>query len=105
MALLEPGLAADVINYGSLTDDPDDLRKIKAPILGVFAGQDRDTSISDVHKFEAQMKSLGKKVEVHIYPDAGQAFENPGNSAGYRKDDAADAWSRIVAFLAGTLKQ
>jgi carboxymethylenebutenolidase len=105
MALLEPGLAADVINYGSLPDDPSDLKKVNAPILGLFGGQDRGITPTDVHKFEAQMKSLGKSVDVHIYPDAGHAFENPNNTAGYRKDDAADAWSRTVAFLAGTLKK
>jgi carboxymethylenebutenolidase len=105
MALLEPGLAADVINYGSLADDPADLKKIHAPILGLFGGQDRGITPTDVHKFEAQMKSLGKSVDVHIYPEAGHAFENPNNTVGYRKDDAADAWSRTVAFLAGTLKK
>ena len=37
------------------------------------------------------MKALGKNVEVAIYPDAGHAFENPNNTAGYRADDTADA--------------
>ncbi len=105
VALQEPTLAADVINYGSLADDPDDLKKINAPILGLFGGQDRGITPSDVHKFEQQMKTLGKSVEVHIYPDAGHAFENPNNTMGYRKDDAADAWARTVAFLANTLKK
>jgi hypothetical protein len=35
------------------------------------------------------MKQLGKKVEIVIYPNAGHAFENPNNKAGYRPDDAA----------------
>jgi carboxymethylenebutenolidase len=49
------------------------------------------------------MKQLGKKVEIVIYPDAGHAFENPNNKAGYRADDAVDAWKRTVKFLAETL--
>jgi carboxymethylenebutenolidase len=105
LALQEPELAADVINYGSLADDPEDMKKIHAPILGLFGGLDRGITPSDVHKFEQQMKSLGKSVDVHIYPDAGHAFENPNNTAGYRKDDAADAWNRTVTFLADTLKK
>ena len=105
IALMEPTLAADVINYGSLPDDPEDLKKIHAPILGLFGGQDRGITPTDVHKFESQMKSLGKSVDVHIYPEAGHAFENPNNTTGYRKDDAADAWNRTVAFLAGILKK
>ena len=51
------------------------------------------------------MEKLGKKIEVKIYPDAGHAFENPNNKTGYRAADAADAWNRTVAFLAGTLKK
>jgi carboxymethylenebutenolidase len=105
VALQEPTLAADVVNYGALADDPDDLKKIHAPILGLFGGQDRGISQSSVKKFEEQMKKLGKSVEVHIYPEAGHAFENPNNAQGYRKDDAADAWSRTVNFLASTLKK
>ncbi|SRR6266496_1327087 len=105
IALQEPTLAADVIHYGSLADDPDDLKKIHAPVLGLFGGQDRGITPSDVHKFEQQMKKLGKSVEVHIYSDAGHAFENPNNTMGYRKDDAEDAWKRTVAFLAITLKK
>jgi carboxymethylenebutenolidase len=59
--------------------------------------------VEDVKKFEQTMKQLGKKVEIVIYPNAGHAFENPNNKAGYRPDDAADAWKRAVKFLAETL--
>jgi carboxymethylenebutenolidase len=105
VALQEPTLAADVINYGHLATDPDALKKINAPILGLFGGQDRGITPDDVHKFEAAMKQLGKKVEVKIYDDAGHAFENPNNKDGYRPADAADASKRTVEFLAETLKK
>ena len=104
-ALQEPTLAADVINYGPLATDSEALKKINAPILGLFGGQDRGITPDDVHKFEAVMKQLGKKVEIKIYPDAGHAFENPNNKEGYRAEDAADAWKRTVDFLAATLKK
>ena len=105
VALQEPSLAADVINYGELQADPADLKKIKAPILGIFGGVDRSIPQSDVNKFAQQLKSFGKSVDVHIYPEAGHAFENPNNTAGYRKDDADDAWKRTVEFLAANLKK
>jgi len=105
VALTEPTLAATVINYGHLATDPDSLKKINAPILGLFGGQDRGITPDDVKKFEQSLKALGKKVEVHIYPDAGHAFENPNNKTGYRADDAADAWKRTTDFLAATLKK
>ena len=103
VALQEPTLAADVINYGHLASDPASLKKINASILGIFGGQDRGISVDDVKKFEQSMKQLGKKVEIVIYPNAGHAFENPNNKAGYRADDAADAWKRTVNFLAQAL--
>jgi carboxymethylenebutenolidase len=104
VALQEPALAADVINYGHLAVSPESLKKINAPVLGIFGGQDRGISADDVKKFEQSLKQMGKKVEIHIYPDAGHAFENPNNTGGYRADDAADAWKRTVAFLQNTLK-
>src|ERR1043166_4071698 len=92
MALREPGLAAAVINYGHLATDVDSLKKINAAVLGIFGGQDRGIPVDDVKKFEQTLKQQGKMVEIIIYPGAGHAFENPNNKAGYRADDAADAW-------------
>jgi carboxymethylenebutenolidase len=105
VALQEPTLAADVINYGRLATDPEALKKINAPILGLFGGQDRGITPDDVHKFEAAMKQAGKKVEIKIYDDAGHGFENPNNKDGYREEDTADASKRILSFLAQNLKK
>ena len=105
LALQEATLTADVVNYGHLATDPEQLKKINASILGIFGGQDRGIPVDDVKKFEQTMKQLGKRVEIVIYPDAGHAFENPNNKQGYRANDAADAWKRTVDFLANTLKK
>ena len=105
VALQEPTLAADVINYGHLATDPESLKKINAPILGLFDGQDQGITPDDVRKFEAAMKQQGKKIDINIYDDAGHGFENPNNKTGYRPEDAADAWKRTVSFLAENLKK
>ena len=105
VALQEPALAADVINYGHLATDPSALEKINAPILGLFGGQDQGITPDDVHKFEAAMKKMGKKIDIKIYDDAGHAFENPNNKPGYRAGDAADARKRTLDFLATNLKK
>jgi len=105
VALQEPALAADVINYGHLATDPEALKKINAPILGLFGAQDHGITPDDVHKFEAALKQLGKKIDVTIYSDAGHAFENENNKDGYRAADAADAWKRTTDFLAINLKR
>jgi carboxymethylenebutenolidase len=105
LAINDPKLAATVINYGHLATEPETLKKIGAPILGSFGGQDKGIPPADVQKFADELKKLGKSVEVKVYPDAGHAFENPNNKAGYRADDAADAWQRTVAFFADHLKK
>jgi carboxymethylenebutenolidase len=105
VALQEPTLAADVINYGHLATDPEALKKINAPILGLFGAQDHGIPPDDVKKFGATLDQLGKKIDIKIYDDAGHGFENPNNKDGYRADDTADAWKRTVGFLAETLKK
>jgi len=48
VALQEPTLTADVINYGHLATDPESLKKINASILGIFGGRDRGIPVEDV---------------------------------------------------------
>jgi len=105
VALQEPALAADVINYGHLATDRDALKKINAPILGLFGAQDRGIPPEDVRKFGETLDQLGKSIDIKIYDDAGHAFENPNNKDGYRAADAADAWKRTTDFLSTTLKK
>jgi carboxymethylenebutenolidase len=104
LAILDPNLKAAVINYGHLASDDATLKKINAAVLGIFGGQDKGIPPGDVNKFEAQLKAQGKTVQIHIFPDAGHAFENPNNKAGYRAADASEAWKMTVAFLAKYLK-
>ena len=105
LAVNDPKLKVAVINYGHLASDDATLKKINADILGIFGGLDKGIPPADVNKFESQMKALGKTVDIHIFPDAGHAFENPNNKTGYRADDAAQAWKLTTDFLAKYLKK
>jgi carboxymethylenebutenolidase len=104
LAVADPKLKVAVINYGHLASDDATLKKINADILGIFGGQDKGITPDDVHKFESQMKALGKTVDIHIFPDAGHGFENPNNKQSYRADDTSEAWKLTTAFLAKYLK-
>ncbi len=104
LAIADPQLKAAVINYGHLASDKATLQKVNAAILGIFGGQDKGIPPADVNKFEADLKSMGKPVQIKIFPDAGHAFENPNNKQGYRADDAKQAWELTTAFLAKYLK-
>lgn len=105
LAIEEPTLAADVINYGDVSASADELKKINAPILGLFGAHDQGITPDDVKKFGSEMDTLGKKADITIYPDAGHGFQNPVNGAGYKPEDTADAWSKILMFFARTLKK
>jgi carboxymethylenebutenolidase len=102
-AVADPNLKAVVANYGPLPTDPASLGQIHAAILGNYGGLDKGIPPATVESFASAMKKLGKSVDVKIYPDAGHAFENPNNKAGYRAEDAADARSRYMRFFAREL--
>ncbi len=104
LAIADPSLRAVAINYGALETDPAQLKKIHAAILGNFGAQDRGITLADVQDFAAEMAKLGYPVNVKEYSDAGHAFENPENRAGYRAADAADADRRMFAFFEHCLK-
>ncbi|HKC70616.1 MAG TPA: dienelactone hydrolase family protein, partial [Terriglobales bacterium] len=64
LAIADPTLAADVINYGHLATDPARLQQIHAPILGLFGAKDNGIPPADVRKFEQDLKQMGKKIDV-----------------------------------------
>ena len=105
LAVAEPTLAADVVNYGQLPESDGDVKAIKAKMLGNFGGKDQGIPAEAIHKFEQQMKANGKAVDFKIYPDSGHGFQNPVNQAGYNPQDTADAKKRIADFFAATLKK
>ena len=104
LAIADPKLKVAVINYGHLASDKTTLKKIHASILGIFGGQDKGISLADVHKFETEMNGLDKKVEIHIFLDAGHGFENPNNQQAYRAEDTASAQKLTDEFLRKNLK-
>ncbi len=104
LAIHQPRLSACVVNYGALPTDPNDIQQIGAPVLGNFGGQDHGITPADVKAFQKSLTALGRYVDIKIYDDAGHAFENPNNQAGYKPADAADAWARTIAFLKKTLR-
>ena len=104
LALAEPRVAATVINYGHLVADPAAVKPLSSPILGNFGEKDQGIPPKDVEAFEKALKAAGKTSDIKVYPGAGHAFMNPNNTTGYVKAAAEDAWKRIDAFLAKTLK-
>jgi carboxymethylenebutenolidase len=102
--LLPQQLDATVIYYGgNIETNPDQLKALQMPILGIFASLDQNPSVEVVKKFETNLKALNKPVEIHIYEGANHAFANPSGT-NYNQEAAEDAWQKTVAFLADILQ-
>jgi carboxymethylenebutenolidase len=97
-ALFPDELDAVVIIYGQVTNDREILGPINAPILGLFAQNDRTVTAESVRRFDEALENLGKNYEVHIYPGGGHAFANP-TARTYDREMAEDAWRRMLEFL------
>ncbi|HEY9658079.1 MAG TPA: dienelactone hydrolase family protein, partial [Allocoleopsis sp.] len=78
--LLPDQLDAAVIYYGRLETDPEVLRPLEMPILGIFGSLDENPSVDSVKQFEAALNSLKKPAEIHIYEGANHAFANPSGT-------------------------
>jgi carboxymethylenebutenolidase len=102
--LLPDKLDAAVIYYGgNLETDPDRLKTLTMPILGIFGALDRNPTPETVETFEQTLKQLGKTAEIYIYPNADHAFANPSGTR-YNPEAAEDAWQKTSTFLKKTLK-
>jgi len=99
LAMADPALKAVAINYGDLPKDTAEAAKIHAAVLGTFGAKDRVVSPQRAEAFAATLRQAGRPVDTKFYPDAGHAFENPNNKAGYRPADTRDADARMRAFF------
>ncbi|WP_439815373.1 dienelactone hydrolase family protein [Zavarzinia sp. CC-PAN008] len=100
-------LDAGVAFYGRLKGTPDPLHpkspldlagEMKAPVLGLYGGQDEGIPVSDVEAMDAALKAAGKQAEFQIFPNAAHGFHADYRAA-YDPDAAADAFSRAVNWL------
>ena len=64
--------------------------------LAIVGGKDVFAPAEDVEA----LRALGEVVEVVVYPEAEHGFVHDPARPAHRPDDAADAWRRVVAFLA-----
>ena len=103
-ATKNPNIGACVVFYGGHPNVKPDLPNLHAPVLGLYAGKDGFVTPDSVHELERQLKSLGKQIEVKIYPGADHAFFNDTRPEVYNAEAAADAWGRTVEFLRRNLR-
>ena len=102
-AASQPGLNAAVVYYGTAPEAAD-LAKIKAPVLGLYGGDDARVAAT-IPPAEAEMKKLGKSYEPHLYEGAGHGFLRAQNDReGANLKATRQAWPLTIAFLREQLK-
>jgi carboxymethylenebutenolidase len=102
-----PGLKAGVAWYGRLRGETTELQPrypldvvadLKAPVLGLYGGQDQGIPLADVEEMRAALKAAGKPSEIVVFPDAGHAFLADYRPS-YNAAAAADGWARALAWF------
>jgi carboxymethylenebutenolidase len=96
-------LAATVVFYGSPETDPDVLKNLPGPLLGIFGGADQSISQEDVQAFENGLQAAGVPHEITVYDGQPHAFVTDIESirAGGVQ---GEAWAQMLTFLDENLK-
>lgn len=77
---------------------------LKAPVLGLYGGQDTGIPLASVEAMRAALTKAGAAgSEIVVYPDAPHGF-HADYRASYREADAKDGWRRLLAFFERKLK-
>ena len=94
---------ACVMYYGMPVKTAAELAPLQAPVLGIFAEQDKYINREVIGKFEALAAATQKELIVKWY-EADHAFANPTQER-YNADAAAEANEYAVDFLADHLNR
>jgi len=101
-----PEFKAGVAWYGPLKAGPyprtppiDLAKDLKAPVLGLYGGQDKGIPAADIEAMRAALKAAGKTgSEIIVYPDAQHGFLADYRTS-YNAEAAKDAWGKMLAFF------
>ncbi|HQH24669.1 MAG TPA: dienelactone hydrolase family protein [Bacteroidales bacterium] len=102
VAVNAPDLDAAVPYYGR-QPAPEDVEKIRAPIMAHYAGNDPGIN-AGIPAFEEALKKYGKEYQIFMYDGAMHAFNNDSNPERYNENAAKLAWERTVGFFKEKLK-
>ena len=102
VAVNAPDLNAAVPYYGR-QPVPEDVEKIKAPIMAHYAGNDAGIN-AGIPAFEEALKKYNKEYQIFMYEGAAHAFNNDSNPERYNEQAAKLAWGRTIGFFKEKLK-
>jgi len=96
-------LTATVLFYGSPETDPNLLKALPGPVLGIFGGADQSIPLEKVAAFEKSLAAAGVPHQISIYDGQPHAFVQGAEEI--RADGAqGDAWNEMLVFLEANLR-
>lgn len=102
LAAARPDAVSACVPFYGLIPWPDaapDFSKMTAAVQGHYAAKDEYFTPEAVRALEAQLKDLGKDVELNVYPDTDHAFFNDTRPEVYDPEASTIAWRRTIDFL------
>ena len=99
LAAIRPEIAAAVLFYGGVEQEPDYAEHTDAAFLVHMAENDPYESLEQAQVFERTMTAAGKEVEFYVYPGTGHWFFESNRPDAYNAEASALAWERTVKFL------
>jgi carboxymethylenebutenolidase len=102
-----PELKAGVAWYGRLTGDTNELQPqypldivadLKAPVLGLYGGQDQGIPASDIDKMRAALQAAKKPAEIIVFPNAPHGFLADYRPS-YMPKEAAEGWAKCLEWF------
>ncbi len=98
-AVTEPQLRAAVVFYGSSPEETADYRRIRAPVLGLYGGDDERVNVT-IPIAAREMARYGKHFETEMFDGAGHGFLRVQEERdGANRAASEHAWRRAVEFL------
>lgn len=102
-----PRLKAGVAWYGRLAGDKTELQPnypidlagaLKAPVLGLYGGQDQGIPLADVEKMRTALAAARQPSQIVVFPDAPHGFHADYRPS-YKPKEAAAAWAQCLAWF------
>jgi carboxymethylenebutenolidase len=102
-----PKLKAGVAWYGRLAGEATELQPkypldvaatLRAPVLGLYGGQDQGIPLADVEKMRAALAAAKQPSRIVVFPDAPHGFHADYRPS-FRPEIARDAWGQCLAWF------
>jgi carboxymethylenebutenolidase len=102
-----PQLKAGVAWYGRLVGRANELQpkhpidvaaSLKAPVLGLYGGDDSGIPLDTVEQMRKALKTQANPSEIIVYPNTPHGFHADYRPS-YRKEQAEDGWKRLQEWF------